>query len=157
LQESLQQLPETDKWAAKDVVSLDDGHSIALEIISGTAIGVSDGSYKDSFGTSAFIFEGVHSEGCITGRNCIPGAPEDQSAHRSEVGGIVGMAVTLKALCKLYDITTGSVTLGLDGKLALNSAFLGMGPTLSETRLRHPLGSKETTGSPPNRCHLSMG
>jgi hypothetical protein len=122
LQESLQQLPETDKWAAKDVVSLDEGHSIALEIISGTAIGVSDGSYKDNFGTSAFIFEGVHSEGRITGRNCIPGAPEDQSAHRSEVGGIVGMAVTLKALCKLYDITTGSIILGLDGKLALNSA-----------------------------------
>jgi hypothetical protein len=56
LQESLQQLPETDKWAAKDVVSLDDGHSIALEIISGMAIGVSDGSYKVNFGTSAFIF-----------------------------------------------------------------------------------------------------
>jgi hypothetical protein len=122
LQESLQQLPETDKWAAKDIVSLDDGHSIALEIILGTAIGVSDGSYKENFGTSAFIFEGVHSKGCITGRNCIPEAPEDQSAHRSEVGGIVGMAVTLKALCKLYDITTGSITLGLDGKLALNFA-----------------------------------
>ena len=32
------------------------------------------------------------------------------------------MAVTLNILCNMYDITSGKITLGLDGKSALNSA-----------------------------------
>jgi hypothetical protein len=32
------------------------------------------------------------------------------------------MAITLKILCNMYDITSGKITLGLDGKSALNSA-----------------------------------
>jgi hypothetical protein len=92
-----------------------------MDIIHGTAMAVSDGSYKENYGTSAFIFEGMTTQGRITGRNRIPGSPTDQSAHRSEVGGIVGMAITLKMLCQLYDITSGKITLGLDGQSALNS------------------------------------
>jgi hypothetical protein len=117
---AIDQLPQTNKWAVQYLFSKDDGRKVAMEIISGTAIAVSDGSYKDNFGTSAFIFECVNSKGRITGKNCIPGAPTDQSAHRSEVGGIVDMAITLKILCNMYDITSGKITLGLDGKTALN-------------------------------------
>jgi hypothetical protein len=89
---------------------------------------VSDGSYKDNFGTSSFIFSGGYLKSRIYGDNCIPGSPEDQSAHRSEVGGIVGMAITLHMLCKMYDITEGKITLGLDGQSALNSTKASWDP-----------------------------
>ena len=97
LADAVQMLPETDRWAVEYLFSENDGQSIAMEISMGTAIAVSDGSYKDNFGTSAFIFDGLYTTSRITGRNRIPGSPADQSAHRSEVGGIVGMAVTLNS------------------------------------------------------------
>ena len=130
---ALDLLPASDRWAVQHLYSADEGRSIAKEIIKGTAIAVSDGSYKDNFGTSAFIFHAPTTGARLTGRNCIPGAPEDQSAHRSEVGGIVGMAVALHLLCNIYDITDGKIILGLDGKSALNSASSKWDPKCQKT------------------------
>ena len=114
-------LSPDEAWAVEYIYSADNGYHVALEIISGSAIAVSDGSYKNDFGTSAFIMEGIHGKHRITGRNCIPGSPADQSSHRSELGGIVGIATALKLLCQVHDITEGKITIGLDGLSALNS------------------------------------
>jgi hypothetical protein len=56
--------------------------------------GVSDGSYKDHFGTAAFILViADDSATCIRGRVVTPGDPEDHNAYRSELAGIYALTV----------------------------------------------------------------
>jgi hypothetical protein len=69
---------------------------------------VSDGSFKDQYGTSAWAIEAESSvdqctgvdippvdeskENRCKGANIVPGAPTDQSAYRSEVARLFGIA-----------------------------------------------------------------
>jgi hypothetical protein len=43
--------PKDAQWALRDINLTDDGLTIAQAIRDGTAIGISDGSFKDGFGT----------------------------------------------------------------------------------------------------------
>ena len=58
----------------------------------------------------------------ITGLNFVTGTHEYYSAYRSELAGILGFLSVLSALVKHFNITTGSITLALDGKSALIQA-----------------------------------
>jgi hypothetical protein len=102
---------------------VNNGLEIAKAIRDGTAIAVSDGSFKDSQGTAAFILEGSLPAGQIVGVNVIPGAEESQSAYQSELGGVTGILEALHCIYRAHNITYGKVEVGLDGDQARKEAF----------------------------------
>ncbi len=118
-----QQQPKPDQWA---IAEWDHQQSnlpqLVHDIRQGTASAVSDGSYKNDNGTSAFLLCAADVTNCIIGVNAVPGSPSEQSAYRSELAGVSGILLALKILCKKFDITSGSVEIGLDGQQALEAA-----------------------------------
>jgi hypothetical protein len=55
-----------------------------------------------------------------TGLNVTPGRHDDQSAFRSEVGGIYTMAEAIELICKFFHISNGSVSFGSDREAVLH-------------------------------------
>jgi hypothetical protein len=79
--------------------------------------GVSDGSFKNSHGTAAWIIKiGVNS--FITGGTIVPGPPEIQCAYRSELTGLYGIACTIWSLEQSHGLIS-TITVGCDGLSAL--------------------------------------
>ena len=75
--------------------------AIATAIKNGTACAISDGSYEDDpqQGSSGFIITpGKTRQNMLTGRNLIPGSAEDQSAYRSELGGVTGVLAAVSVI-----------------------------------------------------------
>ena len=68
--------PADIKWAVQRFATQDEGQTVATAIRHGHAIAVSDGSYKDSFGTTAFVLEGETSANRVVAVNIVLGAPE---------------------------------------------------------------------------------
>jgi hypothetical protein len=84
----------------------------------GSLSAVSDGSFKEQHGTAAWMI--YVSESCIIrGTTITPGSPEVQSAYRSELIGLYGIAYTIRYLQRNYE-KEGSITVGCDGLSALN-------------------------------------
>ena len=54
--------------------------------------------------------------------NLIPGSAEDQSAYRSELGGVTGVLAAVSVIVHYYDIKQGSIELALDGESAKNES-----------------------------------
>ena len=119
----LQRRPDGFRWAVSEFTLSDNGIAIAQALIQGTAIAVSDGSFKDSQGTSAFILEGCSKAGRLVGVNVIPGDDSSQSPYRSELGGVAGILECLHCICVAHDIYEGKVEVGLDGEQAMKEAF----------------------------------
>ena len=145
-------LPKSEEWATQHMYVKDNGTAIAQAIRNDTAVAVSDGSYDPEFqtGTSAFILienindlpqdtldtKGRHpafaenanrrppndSDNTIRGSNQVPGSPEHQGAYRSELAGILAVLIILQELCRIHDIQSGSITIGLDGQGAKEEA-----------------------------------
>ena len=68
---------------------------VAEAIINGTAVAVSDGSFKDSHGTTAWVvLQGVDND-----VKACDGYPSDQSANRSELAGAYAIAMAAAAIC----------------------------------------------------------
>lgn len=112
------------KWSTQNAQHLANGRSeLAQAIQSLTAMGVSDGSFKDQYGTAAWTIQAPNSMAHLTRVNIIPGAPNIQSAYKSELGGLYGIIVAVEALCEHYDIDSGSITIACDGESALHYAF----------------------------------
>jgi hypothetical protein len=99
------------------------GGAIAHALIKGTAIAVSDGSFKNQQGTSAFIIEGASAKGRLVGVNVIPGDPSSHSACRSKLGGVAGIVEALSCICKARGVTKGHVEVGLNGEQTMKEAF----------------------------------
>ena len=121
LAETFESLPPHTKWAVENLQfgsdeGLQVGGNVAAAILRGDARAVSDGSYKEGHGTSAFTLQGDTPTKAIKGQNTIPGCPEEQSAFRSELGGVVGVLTVLETLCSHFDLTEGKIELGLDGE-----------------------------------------
>jgi hypothetical protein len=91
---------------------------------------VSDGSYKDLFGTAAWTIGTDDTEHIISGRAICPGGPEAQSAYRSELTGLYSILAILHQVCLYFDVPEGNVQIGCDGLSALQNAF-EKGPLLS--------------------------
>ena len=119
IEEILLSRPELDQWSIDAFNTPDDGLSLATGIIQGKSTAVSDGSYKDHVGTSGFILRGADRQLGASGANIVPGNPEEQSSYRSELAGISGSLAIIDAVCKKYDINSGSITIALDGEQAL--------------------------------------
>jgi hypothetical protein len=120
LEEAIAQLPPSSQWAVRRFDSTDNGLHVARAIQAGTAIALSDGSFKDQLGTSALIIEAEDSTHNIIAVNVVPGNPADQGSYRSELAGLYGQIVLVNVICSLHQITTGSIECGCDGKVALD-------------------------------------
>jgi hypothetical protein len=103
--------------------------SLIEAIKEGAATAISDGSYKDKFGTAAWAIGDPDNVAFISGRSICPGAPCNHDAYRSELAGIYFIMTVIDKFCAYYHITEGSIVLGCDGKSALETA-LGKGTLL---------------------------
>ena len=108
-------------WAVTRFIAsnADDGKAVAESIKNGCCVAISDGSFKDEFGTASWIVQGEDEFGSLEGSLVTPGNPEDQSAYRSELAGLYGIAAIVNLLCQYHKITEGSITIGCDGLQAL--------------------------------------
>jgi hypothetical protein len=96
-----------------------------IAISKGTAKAISAGSYDPLThkGTSSLtIVADKHDKDPLDRDNWVPGLPTDQSAYRSELAGIAGILSAVAVMIQQYDITSGSITIALDGKSALDQA-----------------------------------
>jgi hypothetical protein len=73
---------------------------IVHAIQQGEAIAVSDGSFKDTCGTAAWVIEGESSDGRLLGKAIAPGGSCDQSPYRSELAGIAATIFFINKLCE---------------------------------------------------------
>jgi hypothetical protein len=112
------------RWAVARFAVSDDGRALAEAIREGKAIAVSDGSYKEGFGTAAYVLEGETSENRIVAVLVVPGILEVQSSFRSELAGLYGVVLMVQLLCEHYGITDGAIEVGCDCEGALWKVFL---------------------------------
>ena len=64
-------------WVVDRYMSPDNGKAIAEAIRQAQAIVVCNGSYKDSFGTTAYVLEGDTSLNCLVAVTVVPGFTMD--------------------------------------------------------------------------------
>ena len=122
--QAIRALPSSQQWSLQRcVASHEYGDDLVAAIEAGTAIAVSDGSFKEVFGTAAWTIRGASNEAFLTGVNVVPGAPTDQSAFQSELAGLYGILMAITTLCDCHQITTGRVTVACDGEAALEYIF----------------------------------
>jgi hypothetical protein len=98
----LKTLPKDAQWALRDINLTDDGLTIAQAIRIGTAIGISDGSFKYGFDTASWVLEVPSPRHRIRGDNIVPGDTADQGSYRSELSGLYGITMGVYALCEFY-------------------------------------------------------
>ena len=117
-------LPSSQQWSLQRCLSSHEyGQDIVHAIENGTAIAVSDGSFKDSFGTAAWTIRGDSDDQFLTGVNVVPGVATDQSAFRSELAGLYGIIMAITTICTSRNILHGCVTVACDGEAALEYIF----------------------------------
>ena len=122
--QAIRALPSSQRWSAQHCTSsMLYGEDVAVAIVNRSAIAVSDGSFKDAFGTAAWTLRGATNECFITGVNVAPGTDEDQNAFRSELVGLYGIITATMVVCFLHDITDGCITVACDGESALDYIF----------------------------------
>ena len=82
-----------------------DVFNIIQSIQEGTTKSVSDGSFVDeeSVGSAGWIIEGSNKGNQIRGQSETPGSKESQCSHRSEIWGILGIVMSVNALCEEYN------------------------------------------------------
>jgi hypothetical protein len=90
----------------------------------GSAIAISDRSDKNKRGTASWrIMADTNEADQWAGLHVTPGRKDDQSASRSEIGGIYDMAVLNELVCKFFHISNGSVSFGSECEAALYYIF----------------------------------
>jgi len=89
----------------------------------GTAMAISDGSYKDPFGTATWTIGDIDTISIISGRAVCPGSPDNNNAYRSKLSGLYCILIVVNKFCKFYKIAEGAIEIGCDGLSALESAF----------------------------------
>jgi hypothetical protein len=110
-------------WCVSNALIQGDGNDTAQAILQGEAIAVSNGSFKDQYGTAAWVIEGNDHRGRISGAVIVPGNAEDQSSYRSELAGIYSIFIAVKHICQFFNIQSGSIELGCDGESAIDKVF----------------------------------
>ena len=118
----LDSLPSSAKWALQNICQTDDGQRFATALRIGTAIAVSDGSLKASFGTAGFTIEAESKEGSVKGVNMVPGEIKEGDSHCCKLSGLCSIVLVVNAICKLHRISEGSIKVHCDNQRALCSA-----------------------------------
>jgi hypothetical protein len=116
----------TDKAWWNEPVHLPDNIAPLINgITNGTAICVTDGSYKTNYGTAALILlSTLEAPEGVTLVNQTPGERSNQDAYRAEVGGIYGCIAYANHLANIRNITDREITLACDCWSALLNVFI---------------------------------
>jgi hypothetical protein len=120
LQGAIGALPKELAWSAERLDYYGYPPQLAISLVKGTAIAVSDGSLKDDRGTAAFHIEGEDGT-TIEGVLQVPGTEAESTSHRSELGGLYGIVTVVECLALHYKITKGAIEVGCDGESALRA------------------------------------
>ncbi len=115
--------PTSESWCFQSLDIPDDFNIIADAIRSRSAVTVSDGSFKEGYGTAALVIEGDDTMGHLVGRAICPGSEQDQSPYRSELTGIYATMLTVHKSCQYFNNTAGAIELDCDGMSAIDRAF----------------------------------
>ena len=120
LWEALSQAPESSIWSVQQLQHSDQGRNFVDAMRKGDAIAVSDGSYGKNRATSAFILSSrSQPHMMVTAVNEVAGMVNSLNSYRVELSGIYGTLILIRAICQLYKVHQGHVTLALDGDSAL--------------------------------------
>ena len=111
-----------EQWAVQNIHTTLKINEIIRDIGQGTAVAISDGSFKDEAGTAAWIIENESGTQRMMGYVMVPGFASDQSAYRSEIAGIYGSVLVVEMIKEVWGITQGGILIGCDGKDALKQA-----------------------------------
>jgi hypothetical protein len=84
---------------------------------------VTDGSFKDNFGTAAWILECANTSQQMSGNVVAPGSAHDHSSYCSELSGVYAVLLVTNRLCLYFNIPEGSFLLGCDSQSTLATAF----------------------------------
>ncbi len=115
--------PTSESWCFQSLDIPDDFNIIAEAIRNRSAVSVSNGSFKEGYGTAAWVIEGDDARGRLVGRAISPGSEQDQSPYRSELTGIYATMLTVQKICQYFNVTEGAIELGCDGMSAIDRAF----------------------------------
>ena len=116
-------LREGEQWALHNLKTTECIDDIVMDISTGKAVGVSDGSFKDEAGTAAWIIENELETQRIMGTVVVPGYGSDQSAYRSEIAGLYATALVVEIIKEVWGLTKGGILMGCDGIEALNQSL----------------------------------
>jgi hypothetical protein len=114
------------QWCVESLEIVNEGLDLLNSLCTGASalvMAVSNGSFKDTFGTVAWTIGTETQECLIAGRVVCPGGQSDQSSYQSELTGIYALLTITHHLCKYYIIVDGQIELGCDGLSALETAF----------------------------------
>jgi hypothetical protein len=97
----------------------------AQAIADGTAIAVSDGSFKDGHRTASFIITTFERSFSIQGDVISPGDSSIQEAYQSELAGLLGTVLLIEAIISYFDLSNSACTIiiACDGLFALLNSF----------------------------------
>jgi len=104
-------------------VHIEDEELLMAAILEGSAIAISDGSYKNFFGTVSWTIGNPEVAALLSGQAVCPGAAPDMDSYRSELAGIYCIMAVVKKFCSFHHIEEGSIEIGCDGLSALDIAF----------------------------------
>ena len=94
--------------------------TIATSIQNGTAIGVSDGSYKpnisQSLAAAGWLVQDLVSHTALPGVVRVSGTPRETNAYRAKLQGFHAMLLGILVICQHHQITQGKVILGMDNQ-----------------------------------------
>jgi hypothetical protein len=96
---------------------------IVDSIREGTVTAVSDGSYKDTFGTAAWVLLAEETVAYITGCMLYPGAARDHSSYRSILDGLYSVLTVTSKMYEYYNMQEGGITIGCDGLSTLDTSL----------------------------------
>ena len=116
-------LREGEQWALHNLKTTECIDDIVMDIATGKAVGVSDGSFKDEAGTAAWIIENELGTQRIMGTVVVPGYGSDQSAYRSEIAGLYAMVLVVEMIKEVWGLSKGGILMGCDGIEALNQSL----------------------------------
>jgi len=109
-------------WAFHELLSSSNGKDIAQAITLSTCVVVSDGSFKDSIGTAAWIITNL-AKATLSGSTTVPGSLHDQGSFWSELSGIYSTVCMVNHVCQYYSVTYGTILFGCDGLSALQQCL----------------------------------
>ena len=132
--DALTQVPEADQWAIEHLYAPDEGRDFASALSQGIAIAGSNGSHEEDFGTASYKMMADPDKpfASVTGstkarsmRGCIQvlGHDDEQESYRAKLSGVAGVVVTMETVCRAYNITSGTLEIGLDGEQAMKAIF----------------------------------
>ena len=113
-------IPQSLRWILQhNIIPGDQGKALAKQLRKSAVLCIADGSYKDHYGTAAFILDANEDANSWVGVVPCYGDPSFHDAYRSELTGLLAIVTVLLAICNKHDIQDGIVHIGCDNDTAL--------------------------------------